>query len=403
MSDAAARPPLARGTTTGGAAGMASLRDRLLGLRDRLVADPRFRDWASRFPLTRPVARRRARALFDLAAGFVYAQVLQACVRVRLFDLLHRDGPQTTAALAPRMGLDAEGAERLLKAAESLSLVERRGGGAWGLSTLGAAMIGNDGLAAMVEHHAMLYADLADPLALLRRGPSAETALARYWAYARADRPAESGPEAVADYTALMAASQSFIAGEVLDAWPGLGARRHLVDMGGGDGSFLRAAASRHPALRVTLFDLPAVAERARAGFARAGLGDRAQAVGGSFLDGPAAPLPRDADTISLVRVVRDHDDAAVMTILRAARAALPAPGGQLAIAEPLSATPGAEPVGEAYFGFYLLAMGSGRPRTAQELSGMLQAAGFAAPREWPTRTPMLVRVLVADATPGAV
>ena len=35
----------------------------------------------------------------------------------------------------------------------------------------------------MIEHHALLYADLADPVALLReRG--ADTRLSRYWAYA---------------------------------------------------------------------------------------------------------------------------------------------------------------------------------------------------------------------------
>ena len=41
-----------------------------------------------RFPLTRPIARRRARELFDLCAGFVYSQVLLACVRLRLFEIL---------------------------------------------------------------------------------------------------------------------------------------------------------------------------------------------------------------------------------------------------------------------------------------------------------------------------
>ena len=42
--------------------------------------------------LARVLPDRRARALFDLCAGFVYSQVLAACVRLRVFDLL-RDGP----------------------------------------------------------------------------------------------------------------------------------------------------------------------------------------------------------------------------------------------------------------------------------------------------------------------
>jgi hypothetical protein len=47
-----------------------------------------------------------------------------------------------------------------------------------------------------------------------------------------------------------------------------------------------------------------------------------------------------------------------------------------LLLAEPMAGTRGAEPVGEAYFGFYLLAMGRGRPRTMAENLAMLRAAG---------------------------
>ena len=64
----------------------------MLGLfsrfRDRLVSDPGFRAWAARFPLTRPIARARSRALFDLVAGFAYSQVLLACVELGVFELV---------------------------------------------------------------------------------------------------------------------------------------------------------------------------------------------------------------------------------------------------------------------------------------------------------------------------
>jgi demethylspheroidene O-methyltransferase len=369
--------------------------ERGLRWRDRLLASPRFQLWASRFPLTRPVARRRARALFDICAGFVYAQVLSACVRLQLFDIL-AEGPQPVATLAARLSLPEPAAARLLAAAASLRLAGRRRDGRYGLGSLGAAMLGNPAIAAMVEHHAMLYADLADPVALLR-GERAGV-LAQYWPYAGAARPAELGAEQVAGYSALMAASQKLIAAEVLDAYP---LRRHrcLLDLGGGEGAFLQAAASRAPGVRLVLFDLPAVAARARARFAAAGLSGRAEAVGGDFL---ADALPAGADIVSLVRVIHDHDDAAALAILRAARRALP-PGGTLLLAEPMAGAAGAEPVGEAYFGFYLLAMGSGRARTPDELAGLLRAAGFATSALRRTRTPMLTGLIVAqvDARPA--
>ena len=123
----------------------------------------------------------------------------------------------------------------------------------------------------------------------------------------------------------------------------------------------------------------------------RVGLGGRVACVGGDFHAG----LPAGADTISLVRVVHDHDDAPAQSLLRAVHAALP-PGGRLILAEPMAGTAGAEPVGDAYFGFYLMAMGSGRPRTREELVHMLRKAGFETVTERRTRRPLLVRVLMA-------
>jgi demethylspheroidene O-methyltransferase len=365
--------------------------DRWHAARDRLLASPRFQRWAAAFPLTRPIARRRARAVFDLCAGFVYSQVLLACVRLRLFEIL-ANGPQTAAALSALWALPPASTTRLLAAAASLRLVERRGPDRYGLGTLGAALCGNPGVAAMVEHHALLYADLRDPVALLR-GERTDTALAGYWPYAGAEQPATLPDERVAQYSALMSASQPLIAGEVLDAYP-LGRHACLLDVGGGEGAFLSAAAARTPGLRLMLFDLPPVAARARARFAAAGLAERAVAVGGDFL---SDPLPEGADVASLVRVIHDHNDDAAHKILRAVWRALPA-GGTLLLAEPMAATAGAEPVGDAYFGFYLLAMQRGRPRTADELGELLRCAGFSRPRLLPTRLPLQTSLLVARA-----
>jgi demethylspheroidene O-methyltransferase len=213
----------------------------------------------------------------------------------------------------------------------------------------------------------------------------APSRLQAFWAYARDVDPATLPGDQVAAYTQLMAASQAFVADDILDAFPLQGMKR-LMDLGGGDGSFLISAARRWPELDLTLVDLPAVAARADARFAAAGLAARASAVG---CDVRRDALPRGADVISLVRVVHDHDDAAVAAILRAAFEALPS-GGRVLIAEPMAEARGAERVGAAYFNFYLRAMGSGRARTADELQDALIAAGFSDVARVPTRRPML-------------
>jgi demethylspheroidene O-methyltransferase len=141
------------------------------------------------------------------------------------------------------------------------------------------------------------------------------------------------------------------------------------------------------------LFDLPGVAEMARRRFAESGLAHRAQVFSGDF---SRDVLPTGADLITLVRVLHDHDDPLVEKILRAAFEALP-PRGRLLVAEPLAGTSGAERMGDAYFGVYLWAMGSGRPRSGQELAGMLENAGFSSIKRLPTRIPLQTSVLTAE------
>jgi demethylspheroidene O-methyltransferase len=359
--------------------------------RNRLLASARFQRWAAAFPLTRPIARRRARELFDLCAGFVYSQVLLACVRLRLFDHLAGE-PLSCPELATRMALPPDAAARLLAAAASLRLLECRGDDRFALGPLGATLVGNDAVLAMIEHHALLYADLADPVALLR-GETQAAALAAYWPYARASDPSQVEPARVAAYSALMSASQPLVADEILDAYS---LRRHrcLLDVGGGDGAFAAAAARRAPHLRLVLFDLPAVAALAQSRLDAAGLGARAQVVGGNFL---VDPLPAGADVASLVRVIHDHDDASALAVLRAVRRAL-AQDGTLLLAEPMAGMAGAEPIGDAYFGFYLLAMGRGRARTPAELEALLRTAGFGRVERAPTRQPLQTGLLVARA-----
>jgi hypothetical protein len=128
--------------------------DRLYAWRDRLVGSPTFQRWAAAFPLTRPIARRQAAQLFDLVAGFVYSQVLfglrpardcsRSSPRARRASARWRTGsncrttpPAVCSPPRPRCGL--------LSAAATAAMA---------LGQLGAAMVGNRAVSAMVEHHA---------------------------------------------------------------------------------------------------------------------------------------------------------------------------------------------------------------------------------------------------------
>ena len=350
---------------------------RRINWRNRIFASARFRSFALGNPLMRGIGRGKAESLFNLVNGFVYSQVLLACVRTGLVARL-AGGPLSVADAATFADLPVEGADRLLKAAAAIDIAERLHDGRYMLGAQGASLHGSSGVAEMIEHHALLYADLADPVALLRRGGGGGN-LAAYWAYNEGSNAAAEG---VAPYTALMAASQAMVAEQVLGAYR-FGGHRRLLDVGGGAGVFVRAVGAAHPRLETAVFDLPAVAARAPTGLV---------AHGGNFFEDA---LPAGFDLISLVRIMHDHDDDAVMKLLRNIAAALPA-DGKLLIAEPMAGTSSARAMGDGYFGLYLWAMGQGRPRTMEENCAMLRAAGLGDVRILPTDLPLAARVILA-------
>jgi methyltransferase len=70
---------------------------------------------------------------------------------------------------------------------------------------------------------------------------------------------------------------------------------RHLVDVGGGDGTNAIAFANRFPKLRVSIFDSPSVCEIAKHNIEVAGLTDRVDTVPGEIF---SDPLPNGIDSI---------------------------------------------------------------------------------------------------------
>lgn len=370
----------------------ASVRLGYVARRNRVFSSPRFQHWAARLPLIRWIARSRANAAFDLLAGFAYSQVLRAYVEGGLFDIL-QDGPLGAGDIAARMGLSHSAALTLLRAGRPLMLSEEPMPDHWMLGEQGAVFATNPGVQAMVRHHRLLYDDLADSLALLRADRQQPTALSRFWTYAGALHGASERGADTAEYSQLMAASQHFVADEVL-ASVSLRDVTRLLDVGGGHGAFLGHVGAAWPHLKLGLFDLPEVAATG-AGLLGEALGTaRVTAHPGNFF---SDSIPQGYDMVSLIRILHDHDDGPAQGLLTNIRKSL-APGARLLIAEPMARIPGAEPMGEAFFGLYLWAMGSGRPRSPAEIAAMCRAAGFARARLVATAQPVNASVVIATA-----
>lgn len=348
--------------------------------RNRVLGSRTFQEWAARLPVFATVSRHRAARAFDLVAGFCYSQVLMGAVQVGLLDLL-ANGPCDAEEIARSTGLSRDAATRLVRAAAALDLAEEVAPGCWMLGQQGAALQSNAGALAMVRHHSLLYADLADPMALLRKDRSQPTALSEFWHYATEERG-----ETATHYSRLMATSQQMVAREAISAYP-FDRHTRLLDLGGGHGAFITALADACPHLKLGIFDLPPVLAGA------ASLPPRVALHPGDFF---ATPFPQGYDCMTLVRILHDHDDDRCMQILQSAREALP-PGGRLVIAEPMAGVRGARAMGDAYFGLYLWAMNSGRPRTIDEYATMAREAGFTRTRRHRTALPVIASVIVCS------
>ena len=233
---------------------------RWVARRNAVFADPRFQHWAAKLPLINRIARSRASGAFDLVAGFSYSQILRCYVESGLFDILSK-GPISADRVASALELSKEAALTLLRAGRALMLSEEPVPDGWMLGEQGAVLAVDKGAQAMIRHHHLLYRDLDDPLALLRADRKKPTELSRYWSYAGAlHGAAERGAE-TADYSQLMAASQHFVADQVLASFRFPDGAK-LLDVGGGHGAFLSRMGDAHPDLQFGLFDLPEVAQQ---------------------------------------------------------------------------------------------------------------------------------------------
>ena len=356
--------------------------------RNGKIADSEFQAWAGRFPLTRRLSRRTASEVYDLVSGFVYSQTLLACVELDLLEIARHQAIDPVS-IAVQKGVQPQRMTALCQAAAALELLTRQHDGCYRLGRLGAAVIGVPGLELMIRHHKIFYRDLVDPTALLRG--EKETELSRYWPYVNGNETHDLPTESARTYSELMRTSQQIVAAQTLQA-VSLDDVSHLLDLGGGTGAFLSAVAAQYSAINLTLFELPAVAHEAVRQLDIQGLAYRVDVSFGSFLDNS---LPVGADAISLIRVLYDHDDSTVRPLLRKVYEALP-DGGRVLISEPMSGGVRPAKAGDAYFGFYTMAMTTGCPRSAERHAELLEEAGFSGIEQHPTDTPFVTSVITA-------
>jgi len=306
--------------------------------------------------------------LLELARAFQPACVLMAAAELDLFAVL-RGRRMTAEALAAEMSSDARGTGVLCDALAAMGLLEKYGGRyALAAGTEELLVSGGPGsVLAMLRHLANCQRRWAQLARVVKDGSPA-----RCEPSVRGEREdLEAFIEAMHDVSRAMAPA---LLGEI-----GPPEFTHLLDLGGGPGTwtiaFLRAA----PAARATLLDLPDVIPIARAHVEAAGLADRVTFVAADMDDD--TPLPVGADLTWVSAVVHQNSRQDNRRLFAKVRAAL-ADGGRILIRDVVMDRLHTAPAAGALFAVNMLVgTPGGGTYSFEELAEDLQQAGFDRPR----------------------
>jgi predicted O-methyltransferase YrrM len=164
-----------------------------------------------------------------------------------------------------------------------------------------------------------------------------------------------------------------------------LAGRKHLLDLGGGPGTYAIHFCKRYPELRATVCDLATTRPFAEKTIARFGLSDRIEFVALDYL---SQDVPGSFDAAWVSFVLHAEGPANCRMIIQKAVAALE-PGGLIAIHEFVLDDTMDSPLGPALFSLnMLLGTAQGQAYSDAQIKAMLADNGIEAIRRLPFRGP---------------
>ncbi len=310
------------------------------------------------------------------------SQALYVAAKLKLADRL-KDGPRTADELASATGTHAASLYRLLRALASVGVFAEDDGHRFALTPLAECLRsdvpGSQWAMAVMngEEHYLSWGEL---LYSVQTGKPAFEKLFGAGVFDFLSRD----PEKARIFDEAMVGVHGRETAAMLDVYDFSGVRV-LADVGGGNGSLLMVVLKKYPGLRGILFDLPGVAERARANLAAAGLSGRCEVAGGNFFDTVAGG----ADAYLLRHIIHDWDDERAIRILKNVHRAM-GDGGRLLVVESVI-PPGNAPSFGKLLDLTMLVIPGGKERTEKEYRELFTAAGFRLTRIVPTAAEVCV------------
>ena len=276
--------------------------------------------------------------MLDLVGAATFRAVALA-LELDLFAALDEaDGPLDAAALADRLGADADGVDRLCGLLAETGYLARRGGGYRLTSMTETWLLGGDSLADFFR----FWDELAFPFWERELGRAVREGAPSRTLYDWCDERPERWAVAQAGFRSAAA----LLADDVADAVSVPDGAGRLLDVGGGHGLYSYALLRRHPGLSATIVDGAAAVEAVRDDVPD-DLADRVSLVAGDYR---TDDLGEGFDLALVFNVVHAQDPDGNRALLGRVADAL-APGGRVAVLDQWAGS-GRSPVSRAALRF---------------------------------------------------
>lgn len=315
--------------------------------------------------------------LYRIMGGAIFFQTLSAAVQFDLFGLLKKQGKLTLAEIARHLKIEEQPARILLLGCTTLELLHRSG-----------ATYSNSEMA-----ERLLVRDEPDSLVPIIEWQHFINYRAMYWFHDSIKSNRNLGlnafegdegtlyerlahePKLEKIFQDAMEAI-SVHANDVLSQYVDFSGVRHLVDVGGGNGTNVITLAAKYPSLRATVFDSPSVCKIAKDNIDRVGLSQRLGAIAGNCFNDA---LPSDADCFLFCHFFTIWSAAENRQLLKKAFEALPA-GGRVVVFNMMQSDAEDGPLTAAWGSpyFLTLATGKGMMYCWKEYETWMKEAGFA-------------------------
>lgn len=313
--------------------------------------------------------------LAQMISGYWSTQAIYVAAELGIADLL-AEYPQTAAELAARTGTHGEALYRVLRALASVGIFAEDAESRFSLTSL-AEYLRSDVPDSSREFAIMagseMYASWGGLLGAVETGEAAFDKTFGMPVFHYLTERHDRGRV----FDAAMTSVHGRETGAMLDAYD-FSPFETVVDVGGGAGLMLAGILERHPTMKGVLFDMPAVADRARATLSAAGVAERCRIAQGDFF----TSVPEGGQVYVLRHILHDWDDGAAVAILRNCRQAM-GPAGRVLVVESVI-PPGNEPSFGKWLDLMMLIVG-GRERTHAQYERIFGDAGLRLTRAVPT------------------